>query len=161
MTRDQFKILFDNHFDEVRNYVYYRSGNTELATDIAQETFMKIWEKQFNLESKHLKRLLFKIAGDLFVSNYRKQKTMTNFQFNNKDTENSPSPEEQLQFVELKNQYKLALAEMPENQRTVFLMSRFDKMKYAEIAGLLGLSVKAIEKRMSLALSFLKLKLNQ
>jgi RNA polymerase sigma factor (sigma-70 family) len=86
---------------------------------------------------------------------------MTNFQFNSKDTENSPSPEEQLQFVELKNQYKLALAEMPENQRTVFLMSRFDKMKYAEIAGLLGLSVKAIEKRMSLALSFLKLKLNQ
>lgn len=161
MTREQFKNLFDNHFDEVRNYVYYRSGNTELATDITQETFLKIWEKQFNLESKHMKRLLFKIAGDLFVSNYRKQKTMANFQFENKEMNNSPSPEEHLQFVELKNQYELALAEMPENQRIVFFMSRFDKMKYSEIADSLSLSVKAIEKRMSLALSFLKLKLNQ
>jgi len=161
LEREQFKTLFDNHFDEVRNYVYYRSGNTELATDIAQETFLKIWEKQFNLEDKHLKRLLFKIAGDLFISSYRKQKMMTNFQFNNKQTDHSPSPEEQLQFVELKNQYNLALAQMPEKQRTVFLMSRFDKMKYTEIAESLGLSVKAIEKRMSLALSFLKVKLNQ
>lgn len=161
MTRDHFKSLFDKHFNEVRNYVYYRSGNTELATDIAQETFMKIWEKQLNMENDHARRLLFKIAGDIFVSSYRKQKVMMNFQFKKTETETSPSPDEQLHFAELSNQYEMALLGMPENQRTVFLMSRMDKMKYAEIAETLGLSIKAIEKRMSLALSTLKIKLNQ
>jgi RNA polymerase sigma-70 factor (ECF subfamily) len=45
---------------------------------------------------------------------------------------------------------------MPEKQRTVFLMNRIDELKYKEIADQLGLSVKAIEKRMSQALEHLK-----
>jgi DNA-directed RNA polymerase specialized sigma24 family protein len=45
---------------------------------------------------------------------------------------------------------------MPEKQRTVFLMNRIDELKYKEIADHLGLSVKAIEKRMSQALDHLK-----
>ena len=48
---------------------------------------------------------------------------------------------------------------MPEKQRTVFLMNRIDELKYKEIADQLGLSVKAIEKRMSLALEHLRTQL--
>ena len=46
MTQQEFKNLFENHFAQVRNYVFYRSGNADVATDIAQETFLKVWEKQ-------------------------------------------------------------------------------------------------------------------
>ena len=48
---------------------------------------------------------------------------------------------------------------MPEKQRTVFLMSRVEDLKYKEIAERLDLSQKAVEKRMSLALAFLKEKI--
>ena len=48
---------------------------------------------------------------------------------------------------------------MPENQRTVFLMSRVDNLKYAEIAEMTGISVKAVEKRMHKALEFLQVNL--
>jgi len=51
------------------------------------------------------------------------------------------------------------LESMPEKQRTVFLMNRIDELKYKEIADHLGLSVKAIEKRMSQALEHLKIHL--
>ncbi len=50
----------------------------------------------------------------------------------------------------------MALGKLSEKQRTVFLMSRMDNMKYREIATTIGISVKAVEKRMKYALSFLK-----
>ena len=157
MTQESFKNIFDTHFDSVRNYVYYRSGDTELATDIAQETFMKVWEKKLDPNIDHIAALLFKIAGDLFVSSYRKQKVALNFRMNVKPEDTGTvTPEDQMRFEELKIRYNKALGELPEKQRIVFLMSRMDELKYHEIAEKLGLSVKAVEKRMKNALAFLK-----
>jgi len=145
------------HFAQIRNYVFYRSGNTDVATDIAQETFMKIWEKQNSIQPEKVKGLLYKISGDLFVSYYRKEKR--SFQFFNQYLfeEKGNSPEDILAFKQLKETYKKALIEMPEKQRTVFLMSRVESLKYFEIAEILGLSIKAVEKRMTNALAHLRL----
>ena len=74
LTRDEFKNIYDQFFDAIRNYIYYRSGDSELATDIAQETFIKVWEKQFSYEPKKIKGLLYKISSDLFISHYRREK---------------------------------------------------------------------------------------
>jgi len=155
LTRAQFKDIFDHHFDSVRNYIYYRSGDAETATDIAQDAFLRIWEKQPS-DLSHITGLLFKIANDQFISQYRRQKVMSKFQLNSRPDQISRSPEDQLVFEELKNRYEIALASLPEKQRTVFLMSRMDQLKYHEIADRLDLSVKAVEKRMNLALAFLK-----
>lgn len=160
MTRTQFKEIFNNHFDEVRNYIYYRSGNTELATDIAQDTFVKLWEKQFIITDGKIKGLLFKIAGDLFISSYRKQKTAMNFSLNMKPQDSDITPEEQLQFKELQASYNNALASLPDKQRVVFLMSRMEELKYREIAERLEISVKAVEKRMKNALEYLRQAMN-
>uniref|UniRef100_UPI0032166017 RNA polymerase sigma factor n=1 Tax=uncultured Draconibacterium sp. TaxID=1573823 RepID=UPI0032166017 len=159
MTREEFKTLFEKYFAQVRNYVFFRSGNTEIATDIAQETFLKIWEKQNTIRPDKVKGLLFKIANDLFVSHYRKEKRSFEFFNHYKFDGVSDTPEEQLAFKQLKESYKIALAEMPENQRTVFLMSRVENLKYAEIAEMVGISVKAVEKRMKKALDYLRVNL--
>lgn len=159
MTREEFKALFDQNFDAVRNYIYYRSGDPDLATDLAQETFLKIWEKQLGPGHKNIRALLFKISGNLFISNVRRQKTFNSILFRINPDVAGQSPEEKMMFEELKGRYEGALALMPEKQRTVFLMSRMDRMKYHEIAERLGLSQKAVEKRMNLALAFLKEKL--
>jgi RNA polymerase sigma-70 factor (ECF subfamily) len=156
LKKEEFKILFDNYFDDVRRFVLYRSGNEELATDIAQETFLKIWEKQISIDHKTVKGLLFKIASDLFISQYRKDKVAFNFFNTFQPKQKSHTPEDELNFQELKKAYEAALKSMPEKQRTVFLMNRIDERKYQEIADELGLSVKAIEKRMSQALAHLK-----
>ena len=68
-------------------------------------------------------------------------------------------PEIQIEYQELKSKYEKALASLPEKQRTVFLMSRVENLKYKEIAERLDLSQKAVEKRMSQALAFLKEKI--
>ena len=144
------------HFAQVRSYVFYRSGNTEVATDIAQETFLKLWEKQNTVQPEKVKGLLFKIAGDLFVSHYRKEKRSFRFFNHFVFEEKGESPEEIYAFEQLKGSYEKALEKMPEKQRTVFLLSRAEELKYKEIAEMLGISVKAVEKRMSQALEFLR-----
>jgi RNA polymerase sigma-70 factor (family 1) len=156
LKKEEFKFLFDTYFEDVRRYVLYRSGDEHFATDIAQETFMRIWEKQSMIDPQRVKGLLFKIAGDLFISQYRRKQVAANF-FNTFQPNNKcQTPEDEINFQELLNAYDAALKSMPEKQRTVFLMNRIDELKYKEIADQLGLSVKAIEKRMSLALEHLK-----
>jgi RNA polymerase sigma-70 factor (ECF subfamily) len=159
LSREEFKTLFEMQFAQVRNYVFFRSGNTELATDIAQETFLKVWEKRNNIPPEKIKGLLFKIANDLFITHYRKEKrSFEFFKYYHLD-EQTHSPEEQMAFKQLKENYQKALHGMTEKQRTVFLMSRVDNLKYAEIAVMVGISVKAVEKRMKLALDYLRVNL--
>ena len=159
LTQQEFKELFDTNFAQVRNYLLFRSGNTELSTDLAQETFLKIWEKRTVINIPKVKGLLYKIANDLFISNYRKEKRSFNF-FNSYQVNGEAlSPEDEMMFEQLKQEYSKVLEVMPEKQRTVFLMSRVDNLKYSEIAEINGISLKAVEKRMNKALEFLKLNL--
>lgn len=159
LTAQEFKQLFDDHFDAIRRYLYYRSGDRELATDLAQEAFMKLWEKQLVFQPKENLGLLYKMASDLFVSRYRHQQIewqyLRKLELNMQDE----SPEEQLEYEEIRERYEKALGALSEKQRTVFLMSRIDGLKYHEIAARLDISQKAVEKRMSAALSELKTKL--
>jgi len=156
LTQQEFKVLFENHFADVRKYVFYRSGDADVATDIAQETFLKIWEKQNSIQPEKVKGLLYKIAGDLYISHYRKEKRSFRF-FNSFVFENeSQSPEEEMTFNQLKENYSNSLEKMNEKQRTVFLLSRAENLKYTEIAEVLGISVKAVEKRMKNALNHLR-----
>lgn len=156
MEKELFKKLFDLHFNDIRRYLFYRSGNEELASDLAQETFLKLWEKDFRIEMKPIKGLLYKIANDLFISNYRREKVAFNFFENFKPYKPSATVEDELNYKELKHTYHKALKSMPEKQRVVFLMNRIDEHKYTDIAELLNISVKTVEYRMSQALKHLK-----
>ena len=160
LTKEAFKEIFDQHFDSLRNYIFYRSGDTELSTDICQEVFLKIWEKNIENDKTKIKGLLFKIAGDLLVNQFRKKQTILKFRSAFEIQQEDNSPEEIMEFYELKIKYEKTIASLPENQRVVFLMSRNDGLKYNEIAEYLSISVKTVEKRMSKTLAIMKKTLN-
>lgn len=160
MTKHEFKQLFDRHFDAIRNYIYYRSGDAELSTDIAQDVFLRLWEKQTEYRERENVGLLYKMAADEFISRYRRQQVELGYLKSLSFKLHDVPPDEELQYKELQQKYEAALADLSDKQRVVFLMSRSDGLKYHEIAERLGVSVKAVEKRMKYALDFLKLKLN-
>ncbi|MCX6229344.1 MAG: sigma-70 family RNA polymerase sigma factor [Bacteroidia bacterium] len=156
MTREEFKNVFDIHFNHVRNYLYYRCGDQEMATDVAQETFIRLWEKNSEIVVDNLKGLLYKMAGDLLITHIRKRNVMLRYKSKPVEEQFNESPHDEMRYKELLMNYEKALEALPEKQRTVFLLSRMDGMKYNDIAENLGLSVKAVEKRMKLALQHLR-----
>lgn len=156
MTKEEFKVLFDSHFDSVRSYLFYRGADKEQASDLAQDVFMRIWEKQVLVDPKTALRLLYKIAGDMFISRFRRETLEMNYRTSLKSENLDFSPEDQLKYKQLFENYTKALANLSEKQRTVFLMSRMEELKYHEIAERLNLSIKAVEKRMSVTLAYLK-----
>lgn len=160
MTKLEFKEIFDSYFDAIRNYIYYRCADESIASDIAQDVFMRIWEKRDVFETNNIKALLYKIANDMVITDYRRKTVRRNYA---KDMVNPNierlSPEQILQFEELKERYSAALNDMGELQREAFLMSRNEGLTYREISDRLGIGVKAVEKRISIALEFLREKL--
>ena len=127
-----------------------------MATDIAQDSFMKIWEKNLEYNENQIKGLLYKISKELWISQYRKLDSARKFELNLTYEDESITPEDLLEYDELRVKYEEVLSILPENQREVFLMSRMEDLTYKEIADRLDIGVKAIEKRMSLALRTLR-----
>lgn len=134
----------------------YRGADTELATDIAQAVFMKLWEKKLDFEEGGTKSLLYKMASDAFVSHFRKTQVAAKYEQSLELKVESNDPHKQLEYEEVHGQYLIAMSIMGEKQREVFLMNRIEEMTYREIAKRLDLSVKAVEKRMSQAIGLLR-----
>lgn len=156
MTKEQFKTLFDLYFDDIRKYLYYRCGDTMISTDLAQDTFMRIWEKQMELLPGKDTGLLYKIASDLFVSFTRRESLRLKAPEQIRFVRSESTPEDEMQFHELQENYEKALMKLPENQRVTFLMSRTEELTYQEIAARLSISIKTVEKRVSGALTRLR-----
>jgi RNA polymerase sigma factor, sigma-70 family len=161
LSKKDFKDIYDEYFDSIRKFVYYRCGDMEMASDMAQNVFMKVWEKRSLLNVKDLKLLLYKIAADYYRDDYRRKKCFMNIEHSITEAHcETNSPEDEMKYNELMEAYTKALEQMTQKRRTIFLMSRDDGMKYAEIADSLKISVKSVEKHISGALQFLKHKLS-
>ena len=160
VVKEVFKKCFDLWFDELRNYIAYRCCDEALATDLVQEAFLKVWEKKVEFQGDQTKGLLYKIANDLWISHYRKQQSEKKYRLSLSWKQAHSETEERLYYEELKAKYEEALSDLPDKRRQVFLMSRMDALTYQEIADRLSITVKAVEKRMKLALEELREKLN-
>ena len=160
MNQDDFDRIFTDLYYQIRNYVYYKSGDMQVAEDIVQDTFMKIWERRDNINTATVKSLLYKIANNLFLNRIEHQKVLLRFAVDYGVNEYTSPPDFDLEMKEFDVRLQKALGELDEKNRTVFLMNRIDELTYKEIALNLGLSQKAVEKRMGKALSFLKEKLD-
>ena len=159
MSEKEFKYCYDEYFDAIRSYIYYRSGDEELSSDLAQEVFLRLFEKDFEFIESKTKNLLYSIANQAFLMHLRGKKVSDRHLQSIELRYENEDPQQQLQYAELKKEYEKTLADMPEGQRVVFLMSRTEDLTYKEISERLELSVKAVEKRMSQALNLLRKKL--
>ena len=152
-------MIYHNHFDNLRRYLYYRSGDQDLSADIAQNVFMKIWKKKIDISKGNIKSLLFKMGTDEFISNYRRSKIERDY-VNTQDFKLVYETNDQNDFAEKKQKFEKALMNLTDKQRVALLMNKMEGLTYKEIAESLNLSKKAIEKRISQALSALKNNLN-
>ncbi|TWO34005.1 RNA polymerase sigma-70 factor [Seonamhaeicola sediminis] len=151
-----YEYLFNMHSKTLYNYIYYKCGDEQQAEDIVQDAFVKLWNNCSKVLFEKAKSFLYTVARNIFLNEVAHKKIVLEHQNTQTDKVSNETPQFILEEQEFMQKLKKAIANLPEKQREVFLLSRIDKKKYSEIAEITGVSVKAVEKRMSLALVTLR-----
>jgi len=156
-----FAQLFDAYYDELQHFIFFKSGDTEVAEDIIQDAFLKLWEIRSTVRIETARALLYTIATNLFSNRYKRMKLKFKLQSTILEDRTFETPEFEMEIKEFDQKLQRVLSGLNENNRTVFLMNRIDQMTYNEIAANLNLSVKAVEKRMKKALEHIRKEIDQ
>lgn len=153
---NQYKAVYNQYVTPLRNFIYYKCGDLKLAEDLGQDAFIKMWENCTNVTKEKAKSYLYTVANNLFLNKVKHQKVVLKFEQKPHSEADIKDPAYLLEEKEFKQKLEKAISDLPEKQREVFLLNRIDKLKYKEIASLLSISVKAVEKRMHNALATLR-----
>lgn len=152
-----FSSFFKSQIKALRNFVFYRFGDMQKAEDVAQEAFLKLWQNCSSVPLEKAKSYVYTIANNSSLNEIAHQKVVLKYEkdFSGLDKTNQ-SPEYLLEEKQFQDKLLKAIENLNEKQRIAFLMHRIDGKKYSEIAVDLNISVKAVEKRIHLALLSLR-----
>ncbi|MBB5619220.1 RNA polymerase sigma-70 factor (ECF subfamily) [Pedobacter cryoconitis] len=156
-----FEHLFKTHYKALHVYVNTMIRDEEMAEEIVQNRFMKFWEKRdlLNIQTS-VKAYLYKCVHNDTLNFLKHEKVKIRHQnFTIHATQESEPASHRVELNELASKVHTAMEDLPEQCRLIFHMSRFEELKYREIADQLGLSVKTVETQMGKALRILRLKL--
>jgi len=139
-----------------------RYGNTFLkdsddAEDIVQQVFVSLWEKRDQLDIQtSIRAVLYKSVQNACLNKIKHLKVRTIYADEVKATAVYEDSSDSVQAAELNERIQQAMESMPEQCGRIFKMSRFEQLRYQEIADQLGLSVKTIENQMGKALKIVR-----
>jgi RNA polymerase sigma-70 factor (ECF subfamily) len=157
-----FEQLFKAHYKALHAYANMILKDLDLAEEIVQNMFLRFWEKRelLNVETS-IKAYLYKCVYNDSLNYLKHEKVKVKYHDFTKHTmsELSESAAAKVELGELQFNLRVALNELPEQCRTIFQMSRFEELKYREIAERLGISIKTVENQMGKALKILRIKL--
>lgn len=156
LTLQEYEEAFDLYYTSIRNFLYFKTSQAELAEDVAQDAFVKLWETREKIDKSSLKAYLYTIANNLAINQLKRDQLKYKFLNLQVERKEKVTPQYLMEMQEFDQKLQDTLAKIPEGAREVFLMNRVDGLKYREIAERLGLSMKAIEKRMSRALAIIR-----
>jgi len=157
-----FSSIFRTHSKSLFNFLYYKFGGDNNPGDMVQEAFIKLWNNCKKVTPEKAKAFLFTVAGNQMLNELSKKKTALKFRQEEipKDYTHE-TPEYKLEEEEYSHKLQRAIENLPEGQRTAFLLNRIENKKHREIAELLNISQKAVEKRIYTAVATLKNQLGE
>ncbi|MDN3677871.1 sigma-70 family RNA polymerase sigma factor [Flavobacterium paronense] len=157
-----FSKFFKANVKSLRNYLYFKFGNEEKANDATQDAFIKLWENCKKVPLKKAKSYLYTIANNTSLNEIAHQKVVLKYVQNNAGNDKTNlNPEYLLEEDQFKQKLEKAIEKLTEGQRTAFLLHRIEGKKYHEIAIMLDISVKAVEKRIHGALVSLRIDIEE
>ena len=146
-----YKQLFLKYYVSVRRFLTVILSDFEMAQDVAQDIFLKVWLNRDGLsEEKSIKSLVYTMARNAAI-NHLKQTAQKIGDIGDYVITSSETTDK-VEADSLQSYLLFKIAQMPEKRRKIFMMSRYDCMKNKDIAVQLGISVRTVEKHIELAL---------
>ncbi|RQO74067.1 hypothetical protein DBR43_01280 [Pedobacter sp. KBW06] len=149
--------LFDQHYSSLCKVAYHVVSDANLAEDIVQDFFFEIWKKKSAI---HLEGEFYHYAcrsvKNAAISYYRDKKNYLTIVTDELPEERT---DDQAYNHDIDERVKkiYAIAElMPTRRKKIFLLNNDDKLKYSDIAALLGISVNTVKTQIKLAYQFIR-----
>ena len=155
-----FKQLFQQYYPTLFRFVVFRMHDEDLAEDIVQDTFLRIWNIRVTLDpKKSFFSLIAKISTNLCYDHFRYQEV----RFRHKNTIPKPEqshyddPQKSQELNELQDEInRIVNEQLPEKCRVIFILSRMEGLVNKDIAAILDLSKRTVENQLYRALKILK-----
>ncbi len=151
LFKDNHKALYRVSYGVVRDH--------DACRDIVQDVFYQFWKSKDKLElGPGIKSYLYKATINLSINYAKKVKRLSLMGEEGLISGKSDisNPHEEAVASELQESIDKAIANLPSRCQTIFIMSRYEGLKYQEIADTLGLSLKTVENQMGIALKKLR-----
>ncbi|MDN5284696.1 MAG: polymerase sigma-70 factor [Mucilaginibacter sp.] len=156
-----FERVYKHFFKPLHVYALNLLKDEDEAAGVVQSIFLRLWERENKLEfSGSVRAYLYGAVSHECLNYLRNENMKINHQepivdqmkYQNKIVAG-------MELIELKGKLQYAINDLPEGCRAIFQLSRFEQLKYEEIADYLHISIKTVEGQMGRALRMLMLKL--
>ena len=157
-----FDQIYLDHYAALHHYALTLLNDSALADEMVQDVFLKILEKQAPIAiHTSLKAYLYRSVHNECMNYFKHHKVKQKYQTHTfyKMDQETEHPLDKLQYREFETRLYKSINDLPEQCRAIFQMSRFENLKYAEIAAQLGISIKTVDNQMGKALKRLRLQL--
>ena len=155
---NDFQSIVENLQEKVRNTCFRYVNNVEDADDIAQEVFIQVYESMTHFrEESQISTWVYRIAVNKsldFIRSKKRKKRFGQLTSLFRSTEEGeeiveiPSygtPQQELEDKERKAILDLALSKLPDNQKTVIILSKYEGFSNKEITEIMNMSLSAVE----------------
>lgn len=168
-SESKFRNVFRKYYPQALFYATRLVGNSD-AEDVVQDAFIEVWKRKKEIVSEeYIRAFLFRTIYT-YSLNILKHRTITQNYAESMQAINIKKAEyyrlenndaiKLIENIELHNEIKIAINELPNKCRQVFIMSYIHEMKNKEIADILNISVKTVEVHIYKALKYLRKRLD-
>ena len=159
ISRTDFETLFSDHYSRLCAYAYNFIKEQEGSEEIVQEVFFKLWinRSDIKIESSIIS-YLYRAVRNASLNFIKHIKIRENYKQHNKEQieQSEQLDSDPLNVSELEKKIRASIDLLPEQRKKIFILSRYEQLKYKEIAEKLGISIKTVENQMGKALQFLR-----
>jgi len=159
LDKAQFEKLFNLHYSNLCAYANNFLKELEASEEVVQEVLFKLWVNRDKIEiTSSIQSYLYRAVRNSCLNVIKHVNIREEYKIHNErviEMEQN-SYDDAVVISELEEKIRQAIDQLPIERKKVFIMSRYDGLKYQEIADKLGISIKTVESQMGSALKFLR-----
>ncbi|UXP31403.1 RNA polymerase sigma-70 factor [Reichenbachiella agarivorans] len=156
-----FEVLFKTYYQPLISFAYQYVKDHDMAEEVTQEVFTTLWQKAGSIEIRSsIKSYLYGAVRNASLNHLKHLKVVSAHQAYSQYNQ-EVGRGDFLELDELQQKINESLEKLPPKCREIFELSRFEEMKYKDIATELDISIKTVETQMSRALKVMRDTLGQ
>ncbi|MEQ9425487.1 MAG: RNA polymerase sigma factor [Cyclobacteriaceae bacterium] len=156
---DKLVILFDRYQQQIFGFLLKLSSDYDASQDLTQNVFIRIMKSRHTYKGEHQFRTwIYQIARNLFYDHYKKEMKSKDvfMKVERMEDIDRDEIESYSEIEEREEQLRKALDQLPDDKREVLVMSRYQGMKYEQIAEVTGLTVSNVKIKVHRAINSLR-----